>query len=1026
MAGQKGTNDLNSLSSLFSSTLQCHRSDSMHKPYQQLESSGFPSIPSDKWPFPVPQRRPPVILSEDINTSSTFFPVAPSIPPLTTNSCLSLEVSARKSSRRTLDPAIPGKAAPSQPCKPTLNTNIFLRPNIIEVPLSKGTKGLKAVPPPETHHVVLHHLGTTRNYTPRILDYNMTTSIRTVRDGTSAHITVPTSSSFNASPISVAPSQYNCAQTHPCRLDDNSSCQAPAKEPRFTEAVRLAAKDIEKKPQQGSQLGQSCSLNSNFGWSLLNRSRRWKPPLVSKQFSQGYARLDRKIFPGALNTTGLDSRDRCTKKTNTYLLASHANRLSPRAACGPIIAPLPVGEDKAPIPPIRASPLPPTGVAEVATCSTFTHPVQLGNEKPEEYGALGSPAIGSDNHCQPDQIEADDMEKLVDDLEISSSPDKSEQEKEDESDPLNAVSSTDSEAVVSQGCREVPTKALPISEKVVQPALTASLFPNVAPTIYFGTQNERVEKLPWQQRKLLQWKMSIVTPNIVKQIVARSHFTISKGNDDWLGCWGGHMQCDEFQTIRKYQKYNHFPGSFQIGRKDKLCCNLSRMQSYFGKKEFRFFPKSFILPQDAKVLKQVWESSPSQNWIVKPPASARGIGIKVIHEWSQLPKRRPLLVQKYLQNPYLINGTKFDLRLYVYITSYDPLRIYLFSDGLVRFATCTYSTSLKSLGNKFIHLTNYSINKNNTAYQANADQRACQGHKWSLRALWKYLSEKGIKCNAIWKKIKDIVVKTIISSESYVTKLLKKHVRKPYICHELLGFDVILDENLKPWVLEVNTLPSLHTSSPLDVGIKGQMIRDLLNLAGFVLPTAEDLSSTSCTSRSIPARLSSAAKNTRPVESECDITQRLKKEYYLAQKIPDLNIYASVLDVLMPDDVQILVKMEDEFARRGQFQRIFPSHNSFCYLRFFEQPRYFNILAIQWEQKYHSNRAKGLDLLRSWCYKKFHLGDNFDSAPPWSQPTPTLSGPNNDGLTKPGSSKPEKPSLVEDSEDTSKEPNPTI
>lgn len=47
-----------------------------------------------------------------------------------------------------------------------------------------------------------------------------------------------------------------------------------------------------------------------------------------------------------------------------------------------------------------------------------------------------------------------------------------------------------------------------------------------------------------------------------------------------------------------------------------------------------------------------------------------------------------LFLCRYLHKPYLISGSKFDLRIYVYVTSYDPLRIYLFSDGLVRFASC--------------------------------------------------------------------------------------------------------------------------------------------------------------------------------------------------------------------------------------------------------------------------------------------------------------------------------------------------
>jgi tubulin polyglutamylase TTLL4 len=69
------------------------------------------------------------------------------------------------------------------------------------------------------------------------------------------------------------------------------------------------------------------------------------------------------------------------------------------------------------------------------------------------------------------------------------------------------------------------------------------------------------------------------------------------------------------------------------------------------------------------------------------PASARGQGIRVVNKIEQIPKKRACVVQKYLSNPYLIDGLKFDLRIYVYVSSFDPLRIYLFNDGLARFAS---------------------------------------------------------------------------------------------------------------------------------------------------------------------------------------------------------------------------------------------------------------------------------------------------------------------------------------------------
>jgi tubulin polyglutamylase TTLL5 len=71
---------------------------------------------------------------------------------------------------------------------------------------------------------------------------------------------------------------------------------------------------------------------------------------------------------------------------------------------------------------------------------------------------------------------------------------------------------------------------------------------------------------------------------------------------------------------------------------------------------------------------------------------------------------------KYLDNPLLVNGLKFDLRVYVAITSINPLRIYIYEDGLARFATEQYESAYATgSNNRYVHLTNYSINK----YSAN-------------------------------------------------------------------------------------------------------------------------------------------------------------------------------------------------------------------------------------------------------------------------------------------------------------------
>jgi tubulin polyglutamylase TTLL4 len=85
-------------------------------------------------------------------------------------------------------------------------------------------------------------------------------------------------------------------------------------------------------------------------------------------------------------------------------------------------------------------------------------------------------------------------------------------------------------------------------------------------------------------------------------------------------------------------------------------------------------------------------------------------------------QKEGILASKYIMDPHLLNGFKYDLRVYVLVTNFNPLKVYIYDDGLVRFATEKYSKDTKTLGKKFVHLTNFSINKRSTNFVKNADQ----------------------------------------------------------------------------------------------------------------------------------------------------------------------------------------------------------------------------------------------------------------------------------------------------------------
>jgi len=80
---------------------------------------------------------------------------------------------------------------------------------------------------------------------------------------------------------------------------------------------------------------------------------------------------------------------------------------------------------------------------------------------------------------------------------------------------------------------------------------------------------------------------------------------------------------------------------------------------------------------------------------------------------------------------------------------------------------------------------------------------------------------------------------------------------------------------------------------------------------------------------------------------------------------------STILDILTPDDIRVLVETVDEYHRRGNFQRIFPSSQSHKYLTFCEQPRYYNLLLDVWVRQYPGSNPRGMLIHLSPEYSVF-------------------------------------------------------
>jgi tubulin polyglutamylase TTLL5 len=337
----------------------------------------------------------------------------------------------------------------------------------------------------------------------------------------------------------------------------------------------------------------------------------------------------------------------------------------------------------------------------------------------------------------------------------------------------------------------------------------------------------RHRKGQWQE---LLYRVFKAEALLVRSILEMRGFYCTDSHD-WNLMWVGTAPpLYMFEGLNEFQRINHFPASTEITRKDRLCSNLKELEEKFGRESFDFTPKTYVLPQEFEAFEKHFAEEEGW-WIIKPCCSSQGRGIYIVDALEDVPRDEALVISRYVANPLLVNGLKFDLRLYVLVPCFEPLRIYLYEEGLARFASEPYGESSKA--RRFAHLTNYSVNKKNSHFIQNEDSLTDDvGHKWSMSALFKHLEKTGADTELLWSRVYDLVIKTIIAAEAKVVPQVRTLGLHRSNCFDLFGFDVLIDNTLKPWLMEVNLSPSLATEAPIDLHIKSNLIADALNLVG--------------------------------------------------------------------------------------------------------------------------------------------------------------------------------------------------
>ncbi|XP_070341825.1 probable tubulin polyglutamylase TTLL9 isoform X2 [Equus asinus] len=363
-----------------------------------------------------------------------------------------------------------------------------------------------------------------------------------------------------------------------------------------------------------------------------------------------------------------------------------------------------------------------------------------------------------------------------------------------------------------------------------------------------------------EQRASIRFKTTLMN-TLMDVLRNRPGWVEVKDEGEWDFYW-----CDvswlrenfDHTYMDEHVRISHFRNHYELTRKNYMVKNLKRFRKQLereaGKLEAAkcdFFPKTFEMPCEYHLFVEEFRKNPGITWIMKPVARSQGKGIflfrrlKDIMDWRKgnAGKKLTSLEAQPARSTANPSGSHSSVALCNHrrhpspglfqlpqrlattillsvsvdvVLQYIPLRAWLYRDGFARFSNTRFT--LSSIDDQYVHLTNVAVQKTSPDYHPK------KGCKWMLQRFRQYLASKhGPEAvETLFSDMDNIFIRSLQSVQKVI--ISDKH------CFELYGYDILIDQDLKPWLLEVNASPSLTASSQEDYELKTCLLEDTLHV----------------------------------------------------------------------------------------------------------------------------------------------------------------------------------------------------